>query len=142
MSTGAARPRSRCGIRRSTYRGRSHRPSLRQIRAQLRVLRIVRVLLLEGLEQFDQVVLIHAQYVGDHTRGLFEAEASVTTSTLHPVHDVAIARVHRSSLDLGETDPVRTHRFDHRDGGSVLSEMHAYTEEDAPGLLVLHRHED
>ena len=48
----------------------------------------------------------------------------------------------RETSDLGETDPVRAHRFDHRDGGSVRSEMHAYPEEDAPGLLVLHRHED
>src|SRR5690242_19240210 len=73
------------------------RPASRQARSEVGVLRIAGVLLLEGLEQFDQLPLIQAQHVGDHTRGLFEAEASVAASALHPVHDVAIACVHHTS---------------------------------------------
>jgi hypothetical protein len=61
----------------------SHRPTLRQILPQFFILRRVAVLLLELLERFEQLLLAHLQRVGDHTRGLFEAGASITASTAH-----------------------------------------------------------
>jgi hypothetical protein len=73
-------------------------PVLRQRGAQLLVLGIVRVLLPERLHPFQQVVFIHFEHVGDHTRGLFEAEASVAASAPHPLQDRAIFRVHPKSL--------------------------------------------
>ena len=38
---------------------------------------------LQALERRDDILLIHLHRVGDHTRGLFEAEASVAVSATH-----------------------------------------------------------
>ena len=38
----------------------------------------------------DDILLIFVHSVGDHTRGLFEAEASIAMSTAHPFEDVQI----------------------------------------------------
>ena len=42
----------------------------------------------KALERLDDVLLIHVYRVGDHTRGLFEAEASVVVSATHPRENV------------------------------------------------------
>src|SRR5207245_2458311 len=76
-------------------------PVLRQGRAHLLVLHIVGVLLLEGLELLDQLVLIHFEHVGDHTRGLFEALASVAASALHPLHDIPVVLFHHEEPSPG-----------------------------------------
>src|SRR2546423_14933128 len=65
---------------------------------------MVRVFLLEGPDPLDQLVLIHFEHVGDHTRGLFEAEASVAASAPHPLHDRAIFGIHDTSLVPREFD--------------------------------------
>ena len=38
----------------------------------------------ETLERLNNVLFIHFHSAGDHTRGLFEAEASVVVSATHP----------------------------------------------------------
>ena len=45
---------------------------------------------LQALERRDDILLIHLHRVGDHTRGLFEAEASVAVSTTHAFQDIEI----------------------------------------------------
>jgi hypothetical protein len=44
----------------------------------------------EALECRDDFLLAHLQSVGDHTRGLFEAEASIAVSAAHAFEDVEI----------------------------------------------------
>src|SRR5256885_17218038 len=79
-------------------------PVFRQHGAELLVLGIVGVFLLESLDLLEQIILIHFEHVGDHTRGLFEAEASVAPSAPHPLHDRAIFGVHRTRLALPELE--------------------------------------
>ena len=74
------------------------RPILRQHGTQLLVLGIVGVLLPKSPDSPHQLVLIHFEHVGDHTRGLFEAEASVSASASHPLQDDAVFGVHGKSL--------------------------------------------
>src|SRR5258705_8886576 len=45
---------------------------------------------LQAFERRDDILLIHLHRVGDHTRGLFEAEASVAVSTTHAFQDIEI----------------------------------------------------
>jgi hypothetical protein len=45
---------------------------------------------LQALERRDDILLIHPHRVGDHTRGLFEAEASVAVSATHAFQDIKI----------------------------------------------------
>jgi hypothetical protein len=45
---------------------------------------------LQALERRDDILLIHPHRVGDHTRGLFEAEASVAVSATHAFQDIEI----------------------------------------------------
>jgi hypothetical protein len=49
----------------------------------------------QSLERRDDFFLIHLERVGDHTRGLFEAEASVAPSTAHFLKDKKISIVFR-----------------------------------------------
>ena len=42
----------------------------------------------EALERLNDVLFIHFDSAGDHTRGLFEAEASVVMSATHAREDV------------------------------------------------------
>jgi hypothetical protein len=44
----------------------------------------------ESLQRRDDFLLILVNCVGDHTRGLFEAEASIAVSATHPFEDVKI----------------------------------------------------
>jgi len=44
----------------------------------------------QSLERRDDFFLILMHSIGDHTRGLFEAEASIAVSTTHPFEDVEI----------------------------------------------------
>jgi hypothetical protein len=48
------------------------------------------MIVLEALERGDDFLLVHLQGVGDHTRGLFEAEASIAVSAAHALEDVKI----------------------------------------------------
>ena len=44
----------------------------------------------QALERRNDFPLIHLHRVGDHTRGLFEAEASIAVSAAHPLENVQI----------------------------------------------------
>jgi hypothetical protein len=44
----------------------------------------------QSLQRGDDLFLILMHCVGDHTRGLFEAKASIAVSTTHPFEDVQI----------------------------------------------------
>jgi len=46
------------------------------------------------------LILVHADRVGDHARGLFEAEASVVVSAAHALEDIQIffLRIHKSPV--------------------------------------------
>ena len=59
---------------------------------------------LQAFERCDDILLIHLHRVGDHTRGLFEAEASVAASAAHALHDGAIFGVHETRLVLRELE--------------------------------------
>src|SRR2546426_6418686 len=119
-------------------------PILRQRRALFLVLRVVGVLLLEGLELLDQLVLIHFEHVGDHTRGLFEAPASVAASALHPLHDVAVVLFHDESLvQLDGSDSVCRDRYGvagDRLAARSCGDAHAC--EDTPLLITISDAED
>src|SRR5438132_13935928 len=119
-------------------------PVFRQGRAQLLVLRILGVFLLEGLELLDQVVLVHLEHVGDHTRGLFEALASVAASALHPLHDVAVVLFHDESLVPRDgSDAVGRDRYGV--AGDRLAARacgHAHACEDTPHLIAVRDAED
>jgi hypothetical protein len=44
----------------------------------------------QALERRDDILLTHLHCIGDHTRGLFEAEASITVSAMHSFENVEI----------------------------------------------------
>lgn len=44
----------------------------------------------QALQCRDYFLIIHLHCVGDHTRGLFEAEASIVVSAAHALEDVKI----------------------------------------------------
>jgi len=44
----------------------------------------------KAFERRDDVLLFHFDCAGDHTRGLFEAEASVAVSTTHAFQNIEI----------------------------------------------------
>jgi hypothetical protein len=44
----------------------------------------------QALERRDHFLLIHLHRIGDHTRGLFEAEASIAVSASHALQDIEI----------------------------------------------------
>jgi hypothetical protein len=53
------------------------------------------VLSAQALERPNDFLLIHLHRVGDHTRGLFEADASIAISATHALKDVEIVRFAR-----------------------------------------------
>jgi hypothetical protein len=44
----------------------------------------------QTLKRRDHILLIHLHRVGDHTRGLFEADASIVVSAAHALQDVKV----------------------------------------------------
>jgi hypothetical protein len=44
----------------------------------------------QALERGNNFLLTYLQRIGDHTRGLFEAEASIAVSAAHSLQDVQI----------------------------------------------------
>ena len=52
----------------------------------------------QSLQRFNDFLLIHLQRIGDHTRGLFEAEASIVVSAAHALQDVEIVFLSRHGL--------------------------------------------
>ena len=52
----------------------------------------------QSLQRFNDFLLIHLQRIGDHTRGLFEAEASIVVSAAHALQDVEIVFLSRHVL--------------------------------------------
>jgi len=64
------------------------RPPLGKLLPQFFVLRIAFVIRTEALERLNDVLFSHFHSAGDHTRGLFEAEASVVMSATHAREDV------------------------------------------------------
>src|SRR4051812_26180542 len=82
------RPESPPAGRSPTEVGASDGPSFRKLVPQLFVFGIGGMIRTKTLERRDDVLLIHIHCAGDHTRGLFEAEASVVVSATHPREDV------------------------------------------------------
>jgi hypothetical protein len=62
------------------------------------VFRIVAVFAPQSLQRFNDFLLIHLQRIGDHTRGLFEAKASIAVSAAHALQDVEIVFLSRHVL--------------------------------------------
>ena len=52
----------------------------------------------QSLQRFNDFLLIHLQRIGDHTRGLFEAQASIVVSAAHALQDVEIVFLSRHVL--------------------------------------------
>lgn len=67
-----------------------NRPIFRQVAANFFVLGIVGTFLPQALKRFEHVLLVHLQSIGDHTRGLFEAYASIAVSAAHALKNVNI----------------------------------------------------
>lgn len=44
----------------------------------------------QAFERGNNFLLVHLNCIGDHTRGLFEAEASIEPSATHALEDVEI----------------------------------------------------
>jgi hypothetical protein len=44
----------------------------------------------QALERRDDCLLIHLHRIGDHTRGLFEAETSIAVSAAHALQNIEI----------------------------------------------------
>ena len=44
----------------------------------------------QALERRDNFLLADLERIGDHTRGLFEADASIAASTTHPLQNIKI----------------------------------------------------
>ena len=65
-------------------------PVIGKITPQLLILRSIARLPLQTLQRLNDFFLIHLQRVGDHTRGLFEAEASIVVSAAHALQNVEI----------------------------------------------------
>lgn len=98
------------------------------------------VSLLECLDLLEEVVLIQFEHVGDHTRGLFEAEASVAASAPHALQDGAIFGVHVKSLGRAcrlqsDDDGLTGYRLTIRTGGD------AHARKEAP-IIALAKQQD
>jgi hypothetical protein len=48
------------------------------------------VLRAQALERRDYLLLTNLNRIGDHTRGLFEADASIAVSAAHALEDVKV----------------------------------------------------
>ena len=48
------------------------------------------MLRLQALKRGDYLILVHADRIRDHARGLFEAEASVVVSAAHALENIKI----------------------------------------------------
>jgi hypothetical protein len=44
----------------------------------------------QALERSDHFLLTHLHRIGDHTRGLFEADASIAPSAAHALEDIQV----------------------------------------------------
>jgi hypothetical protein len=66
------------------------RPILRQIFPKGLIIGIIAALGAQALERRNNFLLIHLHRVGDHTRGLFEAEASIAVSATHALQNVQV----------------------------------------------------
>jgi hypothetical protein len=73
------------------------RPVCGDILSQLFVFRIIAVARSQACECCDHLLLVHLHSIRDHTRGLFEAEASITVSAAHALEDVKIFFFHSDS---------------------------------------------
>src|SRR6266568_860126 len=61
--------------------------------AEFLILRIVGVFDSQTLQRGVQLQEVYVDCARDHTRGLLEVTASITESTPHPLHDVAVVVV-------------------------------------------------
>jgi hypothetical protein len=59
----------------------------------------------QPLQRRNDFLLADFQRVGDHTRGLFEAEASVAVSAAHALHYVNILIIFRHKSSLSNLTP-------------------------------------
>ena len=65
----------------------SDRPISWQLATHFGKIGITATGLADAFERSHQLFEIHTQCVGDHTRGLFEAHASIVVSAAHPFED-------------------------------------------------------
>ena len=63
--------------------------------SQSLILWVVGLLATQASQCLNYFLLIDLQAVGDHTRGLFEAEASVAVSTAHTLQNVKVVFLRR-----------------------------------------------
>ncbi len=95
------------------------RPILRQIFPKRFVFRIVTVLGAQALKRRNDFLLSYLHRVGDHARGLFEAEASIAVSAAHALQNVQLvcffchwtSPPNRLIGYTGKTDLLRRDRF-------------------------------
>lgn len=73
-------------------------PISRQLAAHFGIVGIIRAGLSYALERRHKLFKIHAQCIGDHTRGLFEAHASIVVSAAHSLEDVLFSFGHGHCL--------------------------------------------
>lgn len=63
---------------------------MRQVSPQLFVFRIIGLFVPQASQCVYYFLLVHLERIGDHTRGLFEAEASIAVSTAHALENVQV----------------------------------------------------
>ncbi|MGH7796630.1 MAG: hypothetical protein ACREQ2_17330 [Candidatus Binatia bacterium] len=97
----------------------------------------------QALERRNDNLLSHLQSIRDHTRGLFEAEASIAVSAAHALENVKIRFFvgHVFSLmavelrcNTRKSDLLRRNQFDRRLRLAFSIHHHADPNEDAPRL--------
>ena len=64
----------------------------------------------QTLERRDDIPLTHLNRIGDHARGLFEAEASIIMSATHPRENIKILFLSRHARLLQPATPEKPTR--------------------------------
>jgi hypothetical protein len=89
------------------------------------------------MQSFDDFVLADLQRIGDHTRGLFEAEASVAPSAAHFLEDKKISIVFRHWITFklthsGKTRPLSCNQLRRRFGFAFFINRHSKPHKEPP----------
>ena len=115
------------------------RPVVRQIFTYVLILRVVGMRFAQPFQRRDDFLLADFQCVGDHTRGLFEAEASIAVSAAHALQHVNILIIFRHSFLFltcrGKADFLPGDQFNAGLRRPVLAHDHTGADKDAPRFL-------
>jgi len=93
----------------------------------------------QPFERRDNLLLADFQCVGDHSRGLFEAKASIAVSAAHALQHVDILVIFRHSFLLisrREADLLRGNQFHRGLRFAAFFNDHTNTHKDAPRLFA------